>query len=326
MSRIFISYRRADSEGYVGRLYDHLAQKFRPEEIFFDVDAIRPGADFVQALEGAVTQCEVMIAVIGPSWISITDENGQRRLDQWNDFVRIEIAAALKQEKTVIPVLVQRARMPNPDELPDDLTSLARRNAIQLSHERFGYDVGVLTKAIQDVLRTPDDSPPPPRKKTAPNPEKEAALKAVRDAVAASSDSPLYEFRVQNNYFPVVGEGNADAQIMFIGEAPGKKEAEQGRPFVGPSGDVLAELLSGIGLTRDDVYITNILNDHPPSSRDPKQDEIDFYTPFLDQQIEIIQPAVIAPLGRYAMKFILKKLDRPEKREKISAIHGQLVK
>lgn len=326
MSRIFISYRRADSEGYVGRLYDHLAQQFRPEEIFFDVDAIRPGDDFVEALEEAVKQCEVLIAVIGPSWATLTDEDGQRRLDQWNDFVRIEIAAALKQGKVVIPVLVQQAKMPHPDDLPEDLTPLARRNAIELSHQRFGYDVGKLTETIQGLLQFPDEAPPSPPQKPARNPQKEAALKAVRDAIAASKNSPLYKFRVENNYFPVAGEGNADAQIMFIGEAPGKTEAEQGRPFVGPSGDVLAELLGGIGLTRADVYITNILNDHPPGSRDPKPEEIEFYTPFLDQQIEIIQPAVIAPLGRYAMTFILKKFDRPEKREKISAIHGQLLK
>ncbi|MBC8170534.1 MAG: toll/interleukin-1 receptor domain-containing protein, partial [Anaerolineae bacterium] len=137
MSRIFINYRRQDSEGYVGRLYDRLMQQFKHEDIFMDVDSIKPGVDFVKTLEDAVTACDIFIAVIGPQWSNITDEAGARRLELWNDFVRIEIASALKQNKYVIPVLVGRAKMPVPDELPDDLKSLARRNAIELSHQRF---------------------------------------------------------------------------------------------------------------------------------------------------------------------------------------------
>ena len=112
MSRIFINYRRQDSEGYVGRLYDHLARHFEPTDVFMDVDSIPPGADFVTVLEEAVAACDVFIAVIGQHWITISDEAGTRRIDLWNDFVRIEIASALKQGKIVIPVLVERARMP----------------------------------------------------------------------------------------------------------------------------------------------------------------------------------------------------------------------
>src|SRR5512145_3125697 len=105
MSRIFINYRRQDSEGYVGRLYDHLVQHFEPGDVFMDVDDIAPGADFVQVLEEAVAGCDVCIVVIGPAWSAAADDSGQRRLDQWDDFVRIEIATALKQNKLVIPVL-----------------------------------------------------------------------------------------------------------------------------------------------------------------------------------------------------------------------------
>src|SRR5213596_3431496 len=106
MTRIFINYRRQDSEGYVGRLYDHLAQHFESQDIFIDVDSIPPGADFVETLEQAVANCDVLIAMIGPQWIDIQDGSCARRLDQWNDFVRIEIGSALRQKKIVIPVLV----------------------------------------------------------------------------------------------------------------------------------------------------------------------------------------------------------------------------
>src|SRR5687767_9864927 len=112
MSRIFINYRRQDTEGYVGRLYDYLARHFERDDLFMDVDSIPPGADFVTVLENAVAACDVFIAMIGPHWLTAADEAGSRRLDHWNDFVRIEIASALKQGKLVIPVLVGRARMP----------------------------------------------------------------------------------------------------------------------------------------------------------------------------------------------------------------------
>jgi hypothetical protein len=138
MSRIFINYRRQDSEGYVGRL-DRLSQHFERDDIFMDVDSISPGADFVKTLENAVAACDVFIAVIGPQWSDIADDAGSRRLDQWNDFVRIEIASALKQDKLLIPVLVGRSQMPSADELPDELKDLAHRNAIELSHQR-SYD------------------------------------------------------------------------------------------------------------------------------------------------------------------------------------------
>jgi DNA polymerase len=238
--------------------------------------------------------------------------------------VRIEIASALKQDKLVIPVLVGRARMPAPSELPEDLTSLARRNAIELSHQRFIYDVDKLIKTIKEAV------PATPTFKPRANSErltgKEQALKAIRDDLVNASDSPLYQFRVENRSFPVIGEGYADANIIFIGEAPGKTEVETGRPFCGPSGDVLDEMLKGIKLRRDDVYVTNILMDRPTEKREPTPEEIAFYTPFVDRIIDVIQPAVIATLGRYAMQYMLKKLDLPEKRESISKLHGKLIK
>jgi uracil-DNA glycosylase family 4 len=324
MSRIFINYRRVDSEGYVGRLYDHLIQHFDPNDIFMDVVSLEPGADFVQELENAVAACDVFISVIGPQWLTAADENGERRIDQWNDFVRIEIASALKQNKLVIPVLVGGTKMPAPKDLPEDLQALARRNAIVLSHQHFGSDVAQFINTLK--ISSPAKTAIKARSNSEVVQRKAEALKAVRADLVGATDSPLYHYRNDNRHFPVLGEGNPDANILFIGESPGKAEAAQGVPFVGPSGEVLDEMLSSIHLKRDDVFMTNILLDHPPANRDPLPEEIEFYTPFLDRIVDIIQPAVIVPLGRFATGYILKKLDLPEKKGKISQLHGKLIK
>jgi DNA polymerase len=123
----------------------------------------------------------------------------------------------------------------------------------------------------------------------------------------------------------VLGEGSADANILFIGEAPGKNEAASGRPFIGPSGEVLAEMLRTIGLKREEVFVTNVLLDFP-GKRDPLPEELAFYAPFVDRIIDIIQPAVIAPLGGFAMTYMLKKLNLAEKSGKIGSLHGKLIK
>lgn len=324
MSRIFINYRRQDSEGYVGRLYDHLIQHFDRNDVFIDVDNIPPGTDFVTKLEEAVANCDVFIAVIGPQWLNITDEQGQRRLDQWDDFVRLEAAIALKQNKLIIPVLVGQARMPAPHQLPEDITMLARRNAIELSHQRFSYDVQKLIEAIRGAissgqfLKTPADA--------GTRRQKETALKQLRIELIGATESPLYQHRADNGYFPVLGEGNPDAALLFIGESPGITEAQQGRPFIGPSGAVFDELLGNIHLQRSDVFVTNLLLDTPSAKRDPLPDEIAFYEPFVDRIIDIIQPVVLVTLGRFAMQYLLKKLDLPEQKTPISKVHGKLIK
>jgi len=324
MTRIFINYRRQDSEGYVGRLFDHLTRHFDSKDVFMDVDSIPPGADFLTVLENAVSACDVFISVIGPQWVTISDETGTRRLDNWNDFVRVEIASALKQNKMVIPVLVGQARMPSPTVLPEDLAPLSRRNAIELSHNRFAYDADKLITAIKAY------APLNPLNKIPANDEtvqrKADQIKAVRLDLVGATTAPLYKFRIASRAFPVIGEGNPDANIIFIGEAPGKNEVETGRPFCGPSGEILDEMLKGIDLKREDVFLTNVLMDRPPEKRDPLPEEIAFYEPFLDRLIDIIEPTVIATLGRFAMEYIFKRLDLPEKRSKISVVHGKLVK
>lgn len=153
--------------------------------------------------------------------------------------------------------------------------------------------------------------------------EKTQLLRAIRDEVVQLASSPLYPERIKNQVHPVIGEGDHHASIMFIGEAPGKNEAATGRPFVGAAGKILDELLAGAGIERASVYITNIVKDRPPFNRDPLPEEIEAYAPFLDRQIEIIQPKVIATLGRFAMAYIMERLGLQEFLQPISRMHGQ---
>lgn len=155
--------------------------------------------------------------------------------------------------------------------------------------------------------------------------DKAAQMEEIARAIRDLEESPLYDFRKENDYSAVIGEGDADADIMFIGEAPGEQEAKSGRPFVGNAGNVLDALLESIGLAREDVYITNVVKDRPPENRDPTVAEIELYAPFLARQIEIIEPKVIATLGRFAMDFILEQFDMPEKGQKISQMHGKVL-
>lgn len=148
-------------------------------------------------------------------------------------------------------------------------------------------------------------------------------LKKIRDEVLVLKESPLFDYRTQNGYFPVIGEGNHRAKIMFIGEAPGKNEAKTGRPFCGSAGKILDDLLSGVGIERKDVYVTNIVKDRPQNNRDPLPEEIKIYGPFLDRQINIIQPQVIATLGRYSMGYIMEKFGLADVLLPISKMHGQ---
>jgi uracil-DNA glycosylase len=126
------------------------------------------------------------------------------------------------------------------------------------------------------------------------------ALVEVYNQASTCERCPLSETRNR----VVFGAGNADADLMFVGEAPGAEEDRQGLPFVGRAGAFLTELLEGIGMTREDVFINNVLLCRPPANRDPQPDEIDSCRPWLEQRIELIQPRVICTLGNFATKLI----------------------
>lgn len=149
-------------------------------------------------------------------------------------------------------------------------------------------------------------------------------LRKIKEEVIALKESPLYGERIKNKVFPVIGEGSHYAKIMFIGEAPGKNEAATGRPFCGAAGKILEELLASADIKRENVYITNIVKDRPPFNRDPLPEEIRLYGPFLDRQIEVIQSAVIATLGRFSMDYIMKKFNLEHLLQPISKLHGKI--
>src|SRR5262245_7618004 len=150
--RIFINYRREISAAAAGRLSDRLTPHFDQGRLFMDIDGIEPGVDFVKALDDQVAQASAFITVIGPGWSDLKDAEGRRRLDQPNDYVRIEIEAALKRDIRVIPVLVDGAHMPRPCDLPSSLQALARRNAVEIAHHRFAADCDDLARGIKRAV------------------------------------------------------------------------------------------------------------------------------------------------------------------------------
>jgi hypothetical protein len=159
VSAIFLSYRRDDSSGYSGRLYDRLRDHFGPGHVFRDVEALAPGVDFVAAIEEAVGSCDALIAVIGRQWLRATTPSGTRRLEEPSDFVRAEIGAALARNVPVFPILIEGAAMPSESDLPAPLGSLARRQALELSESRWDFDVARLIAAVERALADEQSTP-----------------------------------------------------------------------------------------------------------------------------------------------------------------------
>lgn len=191
MSGIFISYRRDDSSGYAGRLFHDLARHFGPDRVFMDIDTLQPGVDFVDALNEAVSNADVVLILIGPHWWNLTDAEGNRRIENPDDFVRMEVAAALSGSTRVIPVLVGNASMPPSAMLPDDIRPLGRRHAYEISDRRWDFDVKQLIDVLSPVFGSHVSRRPitsrqeisePAEKKPAPPPQ----------AAEAKSPSGLY--------------------------------------------------------------------------------------------------------------------------------------
>ena len=149
---VFISYRREDTAGEAGRLAEHLGRRFGAERVFFDIDGIAPGTDFVEALDRALDATAVVVVVIGRRWSTAANADGTRRIDDTSDFVHREIRTALDRGTRVIPVLVQNVSMPTAAELPAPLASLATRQAMSIQHEEFGDDATRLADAIAPLL------------------------------------------------------------------------------------------------------------------------------------------------------------------------------
>ncbi len=152
MPGVFISYRREDSAAYAGRLFDILSAEFGADNTFMDVDDIKGGDDFTTVIERKLSVSDAMVAVIGEHWLSVTDPNGGRRLDNPNDFVRMEISKALQRGIRVIPVLVGGATLPHPSDLPADLQALCERQAMEIRDTRFHDDAKELIDVLHGTL------------------------------------------------------------------------------------------------------------------------------------------------------------------------------
>ena len=159
MGSIFISYRRSDSEGYAGRLWDRITTKFGSENVFMDVDSINPGDNFPEMLDQALESSDVLLAIIGRDWVGLSADR-TRRIDDEADFVRLEVAGAIRHGITVIPVLVGGAALPSPAELPADLAALSRFNAIEIRHSRFNDDAQRLLEGLDRALQQARSSRP----------------------------------------------------------------------------------------------------------------------------------------------------------------------
>jgi hypothetical protein len=186
-SRIFISYRRDDAPAYAGRLFDQLSERFGEAQVFMDVDTLEPGVDFFEHIEQSIGSAAVLIAVIGKGWANAVDEDGHRRLDNPDDWVRLEVGGALRRDIRVIPVLVGGAPMPEPEELPEDLADLRRRSGLELSDLHWRAGTERLCVAIEHVLKTPGTTEDPVDVATAAMPvqpeEREPATPSLSNAV-----------------------------------------------------------------------------------------------------------------------------------------------
>jgi hypothetical protein len=152
MAGIFVSYRRDDTQGWAGRLERALQESFPKTQVFYDIATLQPGEDFPVAIEGALSSCQAALVLIGPRWLSVQAAEGQRRIDNPDDFVRLEIAAALARPILVVPVLLGGAAMPKAASLPEVLQPLARKQGHEISDKRWDYDCDLLLQKLGDAL------------------------------------------------------------------------------------------------------------------------------------------------------------------------------
>jgi TIR domain len=261
--RIFISYRREDTAYPAGWLYDRLVDHFGGGQVFKDIDSIVLGDDFVDVITEAVESCDVLLALIGDEWLTVTDADGRRRIDDPDDFVRLELEAALTRSVRVIPILVDGARMPKVEELPDSLKRLVRRQALELSPSRFEFDTNRLVKVLGRTLPQPegdagDDAP------TAVQPSPPVAVPPPEPAVApAAQPSPTPSSGSRSHNMPLllgIGAGVLVIIVLMVVLIT----------RLGGSGDGVdindAEAVSGAGLEL--VELRAALSNDPPQVGD----------------------------------------------------------
>lgn len=193
VSGIFISYRRADSDVAAGRLADDLSGAFGPSSIFRDVDQLYPGVDYQVAIDSALDSCLVLLAIIGPQWSTVVDQQGRRRLEDPHDWVRAEIARALTRNVRVIPVLMSGAPMPEEGQLPAELTPLLRRQGCDLDDRHWRQDLEILIGAIENIPGIPKRLAP-----AGPTPTATGTLKLIGSKQRFPLIKPLMTIHVDD--------------------------------------------------------------------------------------------------------------------------------
>jgi TIR domain-containing protein len=241
MPSTFIGYRRDDAAGYAGRLHEALERRLGRDAIFRDVDTLEPGQDFVDAIGQRLGDCKVFLALIGREWLDARDRSGQRRLDQSNDYVRLEIAAALaRPDVRMIPVLIEGADIPPPEALPEDIRSLARKQAVSIRDEAWDQDVDRLASVIAKLTGNPSEAVTKSAVSSAPvkaSRLRGLALAAVGLIVAAVAVSILARFAREGPAGPADPADPADNDAIVTGVATTVSEpaASPVRPAVAGS-------------------------------------------------------------------------------------------
>jgi hypothetical protein len=215
--RVFISYRREETAWQAVLLFDRLADRYGRGQIFKDIDSIQLGDDFVEVITAAVGSCDVLLALIGEQWLTITNEHGRARLEDPDDFVRLEIEAALTRNVRVIPILVAGARMPRPDQLPPSLAKLVRRQALELSPSHFESDTNRLHKVLDSTLAEVHAQP------TITKPDLPVATRLSRLDPAASDPDGL----ATQAQHAIDDKKYAEEQARRDAEEPARRDAEE---------------------------------------------------------------------------------------------------
>jgi formylglycine-generating enzyme required for sulfatase activity len=269
MTNVFVSYRRDDSRHQTGRLYDRLVLRFGSPQIFKDVDSIPFGLDFRQVLSDQVARCDVVLVVIGDDWLTITDKNGNRRLHDPADFVRIEIEAALSRQIPVIPVLVGQAPVPRPEELPQSLRDLAFRNGLAVRHDPdFHTDMDRLIRGIEKVVtRPPETKPDRPRSRLRAAIATAIAFAAILFGIIyVTTDKGRIKIDVNDPNAVVQVDGQA-VRIEGIGETITLKPGEH--DLVVKRGDITVQTRKFEVRRGDNPALTVTLEPPPPPITDP---------------------------------------------------------
>ncbi len=324
MADIFISYRREDTSGYAGRLYDQVSAHFGRDHVFMDVAALEPGSDFVDTIEKKVGTCDALIALIGKEWLTVKDEQNQVRLGRPGDFVSVEIAAALKRNVEVIPVLVGGAKMPLQRELPESLQLLSRRQALEISDVHFTRDVGDLIEALKKPAGTATARSPKSIKPVlaasisticalaagigiwtwqySPHPRPSASQ--TNAAPPASSSAIVDNANISGNWLAVVQKENVKYQIYFTFEVVGDKLFGKARYPTGEAG-ILNGTISQSRISFITKHVPNFADDEATITVEGKVsgDEIQVFTQDKDgyskgvahRVTRISEPRVLTP-------------------------------